>query len=194
MRCFIAIDFPEVIKEKIAEIQTLLSKAGADVTWVNPAHIHLTLYFFKELPVGKVELLYEKIKKEIQEQEAFELTLHGIGSFPPSPDDPRVIWIGIQGSLKLAGLYQKIQGVSQPFDEKRPKGERNGSFTPHATVGRVRSRKNLRPVKNLIEKFSSEPVGICPVDELIFFESRLSQKGPDYFKLHRIPLKHQHHI
>ncbi len=193
MRCFIAIDFDQDIKNKIAEIQAELSKTGADVKWVNPQHIHLTLYFFKELPVEKVERLSEKVKKEVQEKEAFELTLCGIGSFPPS-DDPRVIWIGVQDSLELTSLCEKVQEISQPFDEEKPKGERNRRFTPHATIGRVRSRKSIRPLKKLIKSFSSEPVGISPVEELIFFESRLSQKGPDYFKLHQFPLKHQRNL
>jgi 2'-5' RNA ligase len=193
MRCFIAIDFPDVIKEKIAEIQVALGRTAADVKWVNPQQIHLTLYFFKELSVEKGECLSEKVKNEVQEKEVFELTLRSIGSFPPS-DDPRVIWIGVQDSLKLTALYEKTQEISQPFNNEQSNEERKGKFTPHVTIGRVRSRKNVRPLKELIRKFSSEPVGICPVEELIFFESRLSQKGPDYFEIHRFPLKHQPHL
>lgn len=193
MRCFIAIDFPDAIKEKIAEIQAVLSQTGADVKWVNPRQTHLTLYFFKELSVEKGKDLSEKVRSSFQEKEAFELSLHGLGSFPPG-NDPKIIWIGVEHSPNLAALCEKTQEISDPFNGEKSKGERKGKFIPHATIGRVRSKKNIRLLKELIGIYSSEPVGICPVEELIFFESRLNIKGPDYFELQRFPLKHQRYL
>ena len=48
LRCFIAIEIPETIKKSIADIIDSLKKSGADVKWVSPENIHITLQFLGE--------------------------------------------------------------------------------------------------------------------------------------------------
>ncbi len=58
MRAFIAIELSPPIREKLAELQALLKKSGADVKWVKPDNIHLTLKFLGEIDEekrGKIE-------------------------------------------------------------------------------------------------------------------------------------------
>ena len=45
IRSFIAIDFPQETREKLAAIQEQLKQSRAGVRWVKPAGIHLTLKF-----------------------------------------------------------------------------------------------------------------------------------------------------
>ena len=49
MRTFIAIELPKEIKEYLARVQNKLKASGADVKWVEPANIHLTLKFLGEI-------------------------------------------------------------------------------------------------------------------------------------------------
>ncbi|MBI3605721.1 MAG: RNA 2',3'-cyclic phosphodiesterase [Nitrospirae bacterium] len=187
MRCFIAIDFPDRLKIRFSEIQAELKKTGPEVKWVNPRQIHLTLYFFKNLRPEDIQWISRKVEEEALNDGPFELALKGMGSFPPS-HDPRVIWIGIEDSLKLTALYRIIQKIGQPFGEEDLKTGREEPFVPHVTIGRVQSRKNIHLLKQKIKESAHDPVGICQVNELIFFESRLCQQGPEYFPLNRFSL------
>ncbi|MBI3352950.1 MAG: RNA 2',3'-cyclic phosphodiesterase [Nitrospirae bacterium] len=187
MRCFIAIDFPDPLKENFSEIQDELKKTGPEVKWVNPHQIHLTLCFFKSLRTEDIKLISQKVKQEVLNYGPFELVLKGMGSFPPSRD-PRVIWIGIVESLKLTALYRMIQKIGQPFGEEYPETGREEPYVPHVTLGRVQSRKNIHLLKQRIKESAHDPVGTCQVNELIFFESRLNQGGPDYFQRNRFSL------
>ena len=197
MRCFIAIDFPDRLKEKLSEIQDELKKTGPEVKWVNPRRIHLTLYFFKNLRPEDLQWISRKVKEALSDlwidrftgrnDGPFELTLKGMGSFPPSRD-PRVIWIGVEQSLKLTALYQIIQKIGQPFGEENLETRGEEPFVPHVTLGRVRSRKNIHLLEQKIKESAQDPVGTFQVNEIIFFESRLTQQGPEYFPLDRFQL------
>jgi 2'-5' RNA ligase len=167
------------------------------VKWVNPRRIHLTLYFFKNLRPEDIQGISREMKEALSDlwidrftgrnDGPFELTLKGIGSFPPSRD-PKVIWIGVEESLKLTALYRIIQKIGQPFGEEALKTVREEPFVPHVTLGRVQSRKNIHLLKQKIKESAQDPVGTCQINELIFFESRLSQQGPEYFPLNRFSL------
>ncbi|MFI5303688.1 MAG: RNA 2',3'-cyclic phosphodiesterase [Nitrospiria bacterium] len=187
MRSFIAIDFTEQIKIRIAGAQTQLEKAETDVKWVSRHQLHLTLWFFKDLSLEKTLSISERIKEEAQNNETFEITLKGIGCFPHS-GSPRVIWVGIQNSRNLSALQIKIHEVASLYGEDPVKSGQNDYF-PHVTIGRVRSGKNIKQLKNLIKLLSDVPFGACPVRELIFFESRLNQIESNYFEFQRFPLK-----
>lgn len=189
MRCFIAISFPKKIVAALSGIQVELKKSEADIKWVQPHQLHLTLCFFKELSSEKIASLTERINKGISDIGAFDLTLNGIGYFPLT-GNPRVIWIGILNSIKLTELYNKIQGMALPFYEEALKGDLD-HYSPHVTIGRVRSLRKINRLKELMKSFPTDPIGVFPVNELLFLESRLDQKGPNYFEIQRFAFKPQ---
>jgi 2'-5' RNA ligase len=47
MRCFVAVDLPDDVRAAVAAVQTDARAAAprADVAWVDPAKLHLTLKF-----------------------------------------------------------------------------------------------------------------------------------------------------
>ena len=45
IRVFIAIEIDSEIKDKLSEYLSKLKRTGADVKWVSPENIHLTLKF-----------------------------------------------------------------------------------------------------------------------------------------------------
>lgn len=59
LRCFIAIGVPEPIKTDIGEVIDILKKHDADIKWVRPEKMHLTLKFLG----GTDEALLPKIKE-----------------------------------------------------------------------------------------------------------------------------------
>ena len=55
MRTFIAIELSKEIKDALGELESQLKSSGADVKWVKPENIHITLKFLGEIEPGKAE-------------------------------------------------------------------------------------------------------------------------------------------
>ncbi|MBM4309105.1 MAG: RNA 2',3'-cyclic phosphodiesterase, partial [Deltaproteobacteria bacterium] len=54
LRSFLAIELPESILRRIGEVQRELKSSRADVRWVGPQNIHLTLKFFGNIEESKI--------------------------------------------------------------------------------------------------------------------------------------------
>ena len=78
MRTFIAIELPQEIRTILSNIQDELKQTQADVKWVKPENIHLTLKFLGEIGedlVLKIQLVLKEMAEKISsiKQEANEL-------------------------------------------------------------------------------------------------------------------------
>jgi len=94
MRLFIAIELPETIKSELAGIQSKLKASRADVKWVEPQNIHLTLKFLGYVQQDKIAAIKNAVDKIAGQTKAFNISLSEIGAFPDL-NSPRVIWVGI---------------------------------------------------------------------------------------------------
>lgn len=188
MRTFIAIELPKEIKGSLSEVQDKLKTSGADVKWVNPQNIHLTLKFLGEIDdknLGKITQILEEIT---QDKNPYPLRLSSIGAFPKI-NFPRVIWVGIdKGGTETKeianALEENVAKIGIP-KEDRP-------FSCHITLGRVKSAlnreglvENLNNLTNYAEKLNLE----FPVTKIILFKSTLTPKGPIYEALKEASLK-----
>lgn len=191
MRTFIAIELPEETRDLLAKIQSELKAQGADVKWVEPQNIHLTLKFLGEVKEEKLEKVILTLESIAKENIAFSLRISSLGAFPKL-DYPRVIWAGIEKGEKEAkqiakGLEEKLQKLDIPKEER--------AFSAHITLGRTRStqgREKLIPVlKRLADKLPNE--NLSPLEFLVtritLFKSTLTPKGPLYEFLKEASLK-----
>ncbi|WP_022853167.1 RNA 2',3'-cyclic phosphodiesterase [Thermodesulfatator atlanticus] len=188
-RLFLAINFPVKVKEKLKELQEDLASSRAQVRWVRPEGIHLTLKFFGEVPEEKIPAIakvVEQVLKDLRLSE-LELGIKGMGAFP-SLRSPRVVWVGLTGNLKaLVLLQQKLEEAFEKIGfprEKRP-------FVPHVTLGRVKSYQRKEALFNKIKEHLEDeviPTGEIKIGELILYESTLHPKGAIYTPLKRFPL------
>jgi len=154
-----------------------------DVKWVRPKSIHITLKFLGDTPTSKIEQLADAAQNAVGGFAPFTVSIEGTGGFP-SERRPRVLWIGIhEGDEKLVQLAVLINKALTPLGfalEKRP-------FSPHVTIGRVRSLKNIDQVVqkmkalDLAEKF--------PVNTIEFIKSDLKPTGAEYTVLKEIHMK-----
>ena len=55
MRLFVAVHLPQEIRERLALVQERLRRAQADVSWVKPANLHITLKFLGETEPKRLE-------------------------------------------------------------------------------------------------------------------------------------------
>lgn len=183
MRTFIAIDICDKAKKEVALLEEGLKKAHADVKWVKVENVHLTLKFLGEVAEEKIKDISGILDGIASEYSKFDITLSQIGAFPKL-DYPRVVWVGIEGnSAALKEIAAKVdEGCTKiGFEkEKRP-------FSAHITLGRVRSPKNKRELKEAIVNLSITPL-TSSVDELVLYQSVLTPQGPVYTKIHKSKL------
>ena len=188
MRAFIAIELPQEIKDALAHIQEQLKISGADVTWVQPQNIHLTLKFLGEIDDKKLEEIISILENATQNKNPFSTRLSSLGAFPKI-NFPRVIWVGIdKGDAETKQiakvLEEKIAKIGIP-PETRP-------FSSHITIGRVRSSLNreklVKNLNDLADSFGKENLEFL-VTKTTLFKSTLTPKGPIYEALKEANLK-----
>jgi 2'-5' RNA ligase len=191
VRLFIAIDLDEASKRAAAalgpEVAERLYSAGAvdrkGVTWVSAHNLHLTLRFLGEVEEGLSRQLVTQIGPRFRTP-AFDLTLSGLGVFPPG-GPPRVIWIGVKGAGdSLAALFQEVESRLRGL---RFEPESRG-FQAHLTLGRFRTRAGQRARDLICTRIPSQDIGPSPIDHVTLYQSELSPRGPTYTVLARGPL------
>ena len=187
MRTFIAIELPGEIKNSLSHLQEQLKNAGADVKWVEPNNIHLTLKFLGEIDDKKLEGITKIIFDIAKEKNKFQIHISSLGAFPKI-DFPRVIWVGVDIGDK------ETKQVAEELEEKTakigiPKEDR--PFSSHITIGRTRSSLNReRLVQDLKNKAELSGVRLeFYVTKITLFKSTLTPHGPIYEVLKETNLK-----
>lgn len=166
MRTFIAIELPENIRMWLGNLQKELKSSQADVKWVEPKNIHLTLKFLGEIDEKKIEKIIKIMDEAVKEKPTFTMRINSIGAFP-SLSLPRVIWVGLdkgenETKLIAGDLEEKIAKTGIPKEE-RP-------FSSHITLGRVRSNLNR---ENLIQSLNNA-MGALEKEELEFLATKIT--------------------
>ena len=182
-RAFIAIEVDKALKPAInAVLQEL--KAMDCVTTTSSDNLHFTLFFFDSLNDNEINLV--KAAMRIAARESFRLKLKGINFFMHR-NDPQVVYIGIESSDALVRLYSTLNSALRQagFDiDQRP-------FSPHLTMGRVKSLSN--PVKreallSLRSKYSGKEFGSFTCRSLTLKKSVLTQTGPVHEDMYKVDL------
>jgi 2'-5' RNA ligase len=183
MRTFIAVELPENIKNKIGELQAPLKRTNAFVSWVKPENIHITLKFLGEVPEEKINEVFSAIEIALKETKKFKINLKGTGVFPDFRR-PRVIWVGAgKGGEELSNMATRIEEEM----EKIGYPKENRKFSPHFTIGRVKSPKNIEKLMEKVKTTDFETEDI-EVKEVTVMKSQLHPAGAIYTPLKKIPL------
>jgi 2'-5' RNA ligase len=181
MRCFIAIDIPEEIKDKISEIQNNFK--DFDIKFVEKENFHFNLKFLGEVPDSSVEEIKNILENVIDKFEPFELDIKNLGIFP-SLNYIRVIWIGIgEGHNILSTIANEIDNSLADIVPRE-----NRKFEPHLTIGRVRSGRNREELVKIVNKLEKIEIGKMKVNEIKLMKSELSREGPVYTTISSIAL------
>lgn len=181
MRLFIAVPIPPEIKAVVADLSAGLSRAGADVKWVRPENLHLTLSFLGEHRAEDVPVIKSAVERSTRGFPAFSLAFSRLGVFE-SWERPRVLWLGIErGTGDLVELAAGIdRQLAQAGIETAEKGR---PFAAHLTLGRFRSRRHAERLRDAAASFAAPRVMEMPVGRLVLYESRLFPEGPSYAAL-----------
>lgn len=180
MRAFVAIDLNDEVRGSIGRLQEKLRASDAEVKWVKPYNAHLTLKFLAEISEADAESVKLFLDEIAQETRTFSAAFSGLGFFP-NEQRPRVLWVGIrEGANELRELAEKIDDKTATLGI--PKEKRG--FSPHLTLGRFKSNRNLDELMRLVKKAKDFHAGEFAASEIHLIQSVLSRSGPTYTKLH----------
>ncbi len=184
LRLFVALELPNELKCKIAQLKDELCKEIRDVKWVSEKNIHMTLKFLGNCEEEMLPDIKSGLEFSVKKFSPFDLCLNGLGVFP-SAKNARVFWVGVEdGGKKIINLQQAIEKglVKTGFaeDEKR--------FSPHITFARLKKPHN---VEQLLQKVGTKGFSgyRVEVNNIYLFRSHLMANGPVYEKILELKLK-----
>jgi len=187
IRTFIAVEMSPSVIKRAGDLIDKLRVAAAEVNWVRPQQMHLTLKFLGDVPDTETPDICRVVSDVAAAFEPFEVTFRGIGAFPNSRE-PRTLWIGIEdGAEELKRLAAALEDALKT--ELGYAKEQRG-FHPHLTIGRVKRELpgGRGELAQLLEKHALFDVDLVVIDELVTFASFLGRQGPTHNALDHSPL------
>ena len=155
-RLFVAVELPKPTIDTLAEMAASMrawshvgqprrrptrgAAAFDAVRWTDPKNLHITVKFLGDVHQDDVTYLKEELDGVAAAAATLRLRIADNGCFP-GERTPRVLWTGLDGDLRrMAALASRLEGAmvrcGLPEDRR--------TFTPHVTVGRVRTGTQKR--------------------------------------------------
>jgi 2'-5' RNA ligase len=175
VRTFICIEIPESVKSRIGRLQETLRQIDAQVSWARPSNIHLTLKFLGGVEASRIERVSKALERAANGISPFEVEVGGAGCFP-SPRSPRVFWIGFSNVPEL--LQQLFSNIEDELAREGFEREKR-KFSPHLTIGRIRTPNNAARVAEALIAAGFEPEAFIAT-EVILMRSDLKPSGSIY--------------
>ncbi len=104
VRTFIAIDVDNYVRERALHLMDILRTANADVKWVEPENLHITIKFLGEVLSRDIYHICQAVQKAVANIEPFPLIVQGAGAFPDL----------IRPRHDLAGFFRGSGAIGQP--------------------------------------------------------------------------------
>lgn len=188
IRAFIAIPIPATLQTTIRQgTASLQQEAGSKlVRWVPVQNMHLTLKFLGDISEADVDTLKAALKKEMESQPAFEITLKGLGAFP-SISRPRVVWLGVEDKGSFLALQRCAERVASQIGVEPNKGK----FSAHLTLGRVRRqvrKAGKDQIRRAILAHQDVNFGTLGAEQVHLYQSKLGATGAVYRSLFAVQL------
>ncbi len=184
MRVFVAISAEKLDfdpKEKLKKLKTNLSKKDLEFKFVPQENLHITLNFIGEISEDVLPLIKDKLSTLAEAHEGFDLKLSDLDAFPDIQKG-RVMWIGVQNSIKLRSLQadceERLRALGLELEIR--------DYRPHMTVARIRSPRNL---KDVLSPYQGHKFGVLTVKSVVLYESKLGGAFPVYSKIAEFELK-----
>ncbi|MEW6571635.1 MAG: RNA 2',3'-cyclic phosphodiesterase [Nitrospirota bacterium] len=181
IRCFIAIEITEEIKNDLGQLIDILMKFDADVKWVVPENLHITLKFLGNTPPALVPRIRESLERLLTSYKPFYIRICGTGVFP-SKKKPRVIWVGVMNLDSLNKLKKDMEESMALLGYQKEDRE----FNPHLTLGRVRSPRGILNILGELDRFKEKDFGTIYVESIKLMRSELRHGGAQYSCLYDI--------
>jgi RNA 2',3'-cyclic 3'-phosphodiesterase len=191
MRCFVALDMPDAVKSALTELcQDLKQRFGkqANLRWVRPDGIHLTLKFLGEVADERIPQIQSALTSTFAQVTTFELKIEGLGSFP-KPNAPRVLWVGLAGNLAGLNYAQRLTETTLVGLGFPPE---NFNFNPHLTLARIPdigADEKAKIGRTLQSYKGNTAFGSFKFNAAVLMQSTLRPDGAIYSPVYHFPFK-----
>jgi 2'-5' RNA ligase len=194
IRAFLAVELPEVLLSRLAQVQQDLQARlsrnlikNVRLSWVRPAAIHLTIKFLGDMDEAVIELLRVAIMRAMEGHRTIQIPLERLGVFP-RPQQPRVLWIGPSESWDQGDDAKRLTALHQAVEECchslgfAPEGR---PLSPHLTLARIREGEREFGQQLVRSGVMDNPIesGAFAVTSIVLMKSDLRPTGPVYTKL-----------
>jgi 2'-5' RNA ligase len=184
-RTFIGVGVGDGIPAAAATLQQTLNRYGASVNWVPPDNMHVTLLFLGEVDDRDLPGVCRAVSRVAATEPPFEMRVSGVGAFP-TPRRPKTVWAGVtDGAIELVRLHS---GLETALIEMGAYRREERAYTPHLTLGRVRTEADGQALAVDLPKHLAWSGGQTTVNEVLVYASDLRRDGPVYSVLARGPL------
>jgi len=185
LRTFIAVEITQTIRARAGELIAALAGASADVNWVEPHNLHLTLKFLGDVQQQEIVRVCQAMARGAAEVKPFELDVRGAGAFPNAAR-PRTVWLGAAaGAEPMVVLHDRVEAALAKLGYR----EEHRRFQVHLTIGRVRGAgAGIAELGSLLQQHADFPAGRMTVGKVTLFASTLTPDGPIYDVLGTAPL------
>jgi len=176
-RVFCAVELPAEVRARLEDHVRRLRRDVPDVaaSWSRVENIHLTLKFFGNVDVKRIEKISAAAERAVKEFSRFPIGVGGTGVFP-RPSRPQVLWIGVSDPTgQLATLQQLFENECE--SEGFTKEDR--AYRPHLTIARLRRPEGARQLADAHLRMKFDPIDV-EVKEVVLFRSELGPKGSKY--------------
>ncbi len=184
IRTFIAVPLSDAIRAEAVSMQDELARAGTEVKWTEETNLHVTLIFLGEVQAEEVPAVCRIATEAAQGVGPFRMSIEGVGCFP-NPRRPRIIWIGVgEGTQEVVLIHDALEPPLMDLGYRRE----DRKYTPHITLGRVKSDRPTDRLATEIAKHAGWKGGETVVQEIHVMGSELTRDGPVYTVLGRVGL------
>ena len=174
IRSFLAIELDKELVPKILDVQKEFKKTNANIKYVPSQNMHFTLKFFGNIDMDMVEDISSAVEKVIKNYSSFDLNIKNCSCFP-NKKVIKVLWLGLEEGSPIKNLQKDLD---KEFRKLGFKKERN--FISHLTIGRVKSPKNKKEIREAIERLENIEIGQMTVSKICLKKSTLTPQGPIY--------------
>jgi RNA 2',3'-cyclic 3'-phosphodiesterase len=185
IRTFIAVDLDKAIRDRVVAMQDTLARTGTEVKWVEPENLHVSLLFLGEVDDREIPAVCRVVGECCRVQAPFLMSVETVGCFP-NARRPRVLWVGIgEGTQELCAVHDALE---PPLLDLGCYRREERKYTPHITLGRVKSDRPTEKLTSALAKHAGWKGGEVAVSEVLVLSSKLSSQGPEYAVLSRAKL------
>ncbi|HKS83625.1 MAG TPA: RNA 2',3'-cyclic phosphodiesterase [Candidatus Acidoferrales bacterium] len=177
MRLFVAIDFPDAVREAIRGLIAQLKPESRSARWVRPEGMHITLKFLGETDPSRLGSIRSALSA-IQSSQPVEMRFRALGFFP-NERRPRVLWIGVEASPILAALAADADRALASIGF----APESRAFVPHLTLARFQSPKGTESLVRKAGELKDAEFGSTRESQFYLFQSILKPSGAEYRRL-----------
>jgi len=178
-RLFVAIEIPVSLSDDIALVQKRMKESSAQMTFVSPSLMHITLKFIGEVDERSVHSFSSALSTV--SHAPFSLSTKGIEF--NNKRQPRVAWLRMHTVSALLELVEKVEQVLVPLGIEKE----SRRYHPHITIARIKQASpELFTVVDLDQHSFS-----CTFDvsSFVLKKSVLTSHGPIYSDILEVALR-----